>query len=329
MKLRAALAAISAAGAFTFGFALPAQAALTLTAAGIADGFSLSNFLSGGSGYTFLGAANLPDGTLAVGGFSQGRIYKFNDVDGQTLANALSSVAFAGEIDMASAGGQAYGASRSSGYFRIANDLGLTAIATAPTTLPTQGLAGNPVDGHLISVSSRGLVDIDPATGAVRVIASAPSGADGVSVSPDGTIAYVALFGGAAVQGYNIATGALVFNATGLPGGPDGTAVISGGAFSGSIVVNNNDGTVGLLDPLTGIETIIASGGTRGDFASPDLSNGSLLIFEDDSVWRLSCTGCTIGGPPPVGGTVPEPVSLALFVAGFAGLVIARRRNTR
>ena len=90
----------------------PAQASLVLTPAGITAGFTLTNFLSGGNGYTFLGSANLPDGTLAVGGFAGGQIFKFNDIDGQTIVNALLNVSFAGEIDMATAGGQAYAASR-------------------------------------------------------------------------------------------------------------------------------------------------------------------------------------------------------------------------
>lgn len=299
------------------------QAVLTLTPQGITDGFTLTNFLSGGGGYTFLGSANLPDGTLAVGGFNTGQIFKFNDTDGQTLASALASTSFSGEIDLATAGGKAYAASRSLGFFQISNGLALTSITLIPSAAPTQGIAGNPVSGNLIATSSIGLINLNPGTGINTFIVNPPSLGDGVSVSPDGKTAYVAIFGGAAVLGYDIATGALVFNASSLPGGPDGTAVITGGAFNGDIVVNNNDGTVGLIDVLTGLETIIASGGTRGDFASPDLNNGSLLLYEDDSAWRLSCVGCSIGGPPPV----PEPATFALLVTGLIALVAVRRRR--
>jgi hypothetical protein len=122
--------------------------------------------------------------------------------------------------------------------------------------------------------------------------------------------------------GFDIASGTQVFNATGLPGGPDGTAVITGGTFNGDIVVNNNDGSVGLIDKITGIETIIASGGTRGDFASPDLNNGSLLLYESDSAWRLSLPGAVIGGGP-----APEPATLAIMGTGLAGLAWMRRRK--
>ncbi len=304
-----------------------ANATLMLTAAGTNLGFSLSNFLSGGSDYTFLGAANLPDGTLAVGGFSGGTIYKFSDVDGQTLANSLASTSFSGEIDMATAGGQAYAASRNLGFFHVANDLSLTQIVTNPSATPSEGVYGNPANGHLIANTSIGLIDLNPTTGNDSVITNAiPGTPDGVSVSPNGQVAYVAIFGGAAVNGYNIATGTLVFSATGLPGGPDGTAVISGGALDGFIVVNNNDGSVGVIDPSVGTETIIATGGTRGDFVSPDLNNGSLLAFEDDSVWRFTVAGGSIGGGPTP--SVPEPMSLALFGIGLAGIGYIKRRRS-
>ena len=183
------------------------------------------------------------------------------------------------------------------------------------------GMWGNPVNGHVIASSNQGLVDINPVAGTYRVI-NAGVFPDGVSVSPDGLIAYVE--NGGAIQSYDIATGALLN--TYLTGhGPDGTGVITGGNFNGDVIVNNNDGTVGLLDPTTSSFTIIADGGSRGDFVSPDLNNGTLFISQYEQVARLSCgPGCSIGGPPP---SVPEPATLALFGTGLGVLLIYRRRR--
>jgi hypothetical protein len=88
-----------------------------------------------------------------------------------------------------------------------------------------------------------------------------------VTVSPDGTTIYAALGGN--VVAVNMTTGAILATFNGQGRGPDGTGVLIGGQFNGDIVVNNNDGTVGLIDPTGGTETIIASGGTRGDHGKP------------------------------------------------------------
>jgi DNA-binding beta-propeller fold protein YncE len=184
------------------------------------------------------------------------------------------------------------------------------------------GMWANPVNGHLISSSNAGLVDIDPIAGTFRVI-NAGLFPDGVSVSPDGKVAYVENVG--SVQSYDIATGALIRTfATGHR--PDGTGVIFGGPLNGRVIVNDNDGTVGLLDPTKkdGDPTqfiIIASGGTRGDFVSPDTSNGTLLLSQLEQVVRLSC------GPGCIIGSVPEPQSYLVFVVGLASVLLMRARR--
>jgi len=312
----------------------PAHASLALTQAGIDDGFTLTTFLSGFSAlYGPLAQGNLPNGQIITGSRVDTRIYVFNDADGQTLINAVSATSytcatFNCNFAMATAGGQVYGAQVQGGiylhFFADGSSVPVPNLDGAGLR-DNLGMWGNPANGHLITSSNEGLVDIDPVAGTFRVINSRVF-PDGVTVSPDGTTAYVEVAGG--IQADNIATGALLRSFT-TGHSPDGTGVISGGPFNGDVVVNDNDGTVGLLDPSKAngdpnLFVIIATGGTRGDFVSPDLKNGTLFLSQDEQVARLSCgPDCSIGSV----GSVPEPATPLLSAAGLAVVLLIRRRS--
>ena len=146
-------------------------------------------------------------------------------------------------------------------------------------------------------------------------------------MSADGTTIFAEVSG--TIQSYDLVTGALIRTYS-VGHNPDGTGEISGGNLNGDVIVNNNDGTVGLLDPTKPSSDptqyrIIASGGTRGDFVSPDINNGTLFLSQFDQVARLSCgPGCSIGAPPPT----PEPGTAILLTLGLAGFAL-RRRSAR
>lgn len=314
----------------------PANATLMLTPAGVSDGFTLTTFVSGYNGqYGPLAQGIAPNHNVITGSALDQKIYVFKDADGQTLTSAVTSVPYTCETGncnfaMATAGGQVYGAQAFGGiYYHFSSDGSFSPIAnlTAANLRGYLGMWGNPVNGHLIAASNQGLVDIDPVAGSFRVI-NAGVFPDGVTVSPDGHTAFVEV--GGTIQSYSIATGTLLN--TFLTGhSPDGTGVISGGNFDGDVVVNDNDGTVGLLDPTKpngdpSQFVLIATGGTRGDFVSADTNNGTLFLSQNEQVARLSCgPDCSIGGPPPT--TTPEPATFMLLGAGFAALALIRRRK--
>lgn len=321
--LTAALIAIG-----TVTASIDASAALTLNAVGIADGFLLSTFYTDSNvAYGLLGAVSPSAGVLIGSGYGRNTIFKFNDVDGQAFGSALLAVPAGGTpTGIATAGGKVYVGLLGGNYYSVdTNTLALTAVAFNSPVNAYYGLWGNQTNGHLVAGTSQGLLDLNPLTGGVTLVGNPGGNIDGVTVSPDGKIAYVE-DNSSSLFGYSLTSpipSVPVFSVTGMAGGPDGTGIIAGGVFDGDIIVNNNDGTVGLINHLTGVETIIADGGARGDLVSPDNSDGTLLLSTSDTMYRLSCgPNCSIGSV----GNVPEPATVGLMVFGLAGVWLQRRR---
>lgn len=326
LGFKAGLASLGALAA-ALAISSSAQAALTLTPDAIADGFTLTQFYSDpGATYGVLGMTNTASGDIIGAGYARGQLARFNNVDGQTPASAVLTVGAPGTpTSVATVGTTTYVNALNGGYFSVDQ----TTLATTPLALDDNfgagyGLWANTSNGHLLaSRYSQGIVDINPLTGHVTNVVSNGIFFDGVSVSPDGTVVYGADLNGNRIRGYNILTGLEVLNVL-VPGGPDGSGVISGSAFNGFIIANVNNGTVALIDPVTSAVRTIATGGSRGDLVGPDRSTGSLMLSQYEGVFRLGIEGGTIGGP-----SVPEPATWMMMLIGFFGLGTILRRRAR
>ena len=311
-----------------------AAGTLTLTPAGIADGFTLTTFATLDPGNTGcctgpFGLAVAANGNVIVANNMTSSRYAFADVDGQTIGTALFTQSVSSStVAYAHAGGQAYGGQNGK-FVQLNNDGSVNHVLTGVTASPYLGMWGSPTTGHIIATSSQGVIDIDPlangGAGSFTVLNGGLFG-DGITVSPDGKTGYIE--SGGNIYSFNVATGAVITGYSGFSA-PDGTGVISSSnQLNGDVIVNNNFGEVDLLNPTTSMFTAIATGGTRGDYVSPDTNNGTLFMDFSDVVERLSCgPNCSIGGPPPQ--PVPEPAPWSLFGLGLLGAALALRRRIR
>lgn len=304
----------------------PARADLTLQASYASAGFSLGtlafNFAGSPTPAPYsccgpLGMAFPTTGGVMISTYpGSNYILPSYSTLNQDASLVPSSFVGAGQVvGLARSGGQIYAASQSTGQiYRINNDGSYA--STLSSGLPSAtSLATNPANGHLFSGTGVGIVDINPADGSFTLFANTI--VDGITFSADGSRMYAA--SGSNIIGYNTAT-ATSFLSFSVPDGPDGVAIGSG-SLAGKLYINNNGGTFYEYDLTTAALTLMASGGTRGDFVevAPD---GALLITQTDRVLRLTAPS---GGGFETTNT-PEPASLAIFGAAIAGLAGLRRR---
>jgi hypothetical protein len=305
---------------------------MMLTPVAVAEGFQLSTFATGFPGiqdlygpYAIgpLGIAFPTSGGVLVTDFP-GNVRLFaTDTDGQSASQATITQNYGAfnAVGLAQVGKNIYMTQQLNGTVLRVNSNGTYNGYVAGNIANATGIATDPLNGHLF-VSALGtahgqIFDVDPVTGTASVFANAL--VDGLVVSPDGKMLY-----GAAtnrVLGFDLQTGAVVFSSGPIAGHLDGITIGTGN-LAGDLFITTHDGTLVELNLATGLETLIATGGSRGDFVTADPNNSSLLLTQSDRVLRLTAPpGGGFGFPPSAAPAVPEPSALAMCGLGVAALV--------
>lgn len=278
-------------------FTRPSAAQLALTPAGSSAGFGLSTVATGfphNGSIGPIGIAVLGSGQVMTSD-ALGNVRLFpTDTDGQNAASISPAQNFGTDnaYGLAIVNGVVYmggGSSR-----RVVR---LNADGTYNSTLasvPGVALVVNPTNGHLFTSTGflgSSVYDIDPTTGSVSTFLSGPI-PDGLVFNASGSVLYLADRSTNHVLGYDTTTKSQVFDSGYISDVPDGIAIGSG-SIAGNMFINTNGGNVYEINLTSKVQTLIASGGSRGDFVTPD-PNGTLLLTQTDRILRLTA-------PPPNG----------------------------
>jgi hypothetical protein len=289
-------------------YALTSNAAMSVTSAGAAQGLSLTSFATG-----FPVLASNSAGPTGITFLDGGGVLVCDQPGNVRLLPSHTNGQNANSVPVI----QNYGAGNVEGLVRfgsaiymtqygLGNVLQLNSNGTFMRTVAgvhsAAGIVANPSNGHLfVSDYDDNLVaDVNPATGAVQTFVSS-SGPDGLVLSADGNTLYVAASVAGGIRGYNTLTGVQVYASSAISGTVDGLT-LGAGPFGGKVFANTLAGQLIEIDLNTNAQTVIASGGSRGDFLTVDPTNNTLLVTQSDSILRLS------------GGVfVPEPSSLSIL----------------
>jgi hypothetical protein len=309
-----------------------AHAAIALTPAGQALGLTISTFASGFPNDQNVGPLGVAftntGGVLVTDKLGNIRLFP-TDTDGQLAVAAPVTFNYGyepstgrnGATGLAQVGSNIYMTRQLQGDVVQLNQNG-TVNQTIVTGLPfVTGIVANPASGHLF-VSTIGVdqvYEINPITKTKTLFVNGD--VDGLVMSADGSTLYLVGEDGN-ITGYNTTTKAVVFNPLFVNTFIDG-ATLGTGTLAGNLFINGRDGNITQVNLASRSETVIASGGSRGDFAITDGTNNTLLFTQTDSIIRLI---------PGGGGVIATPLPAGVWAGAFTalgGLFISRRAGAK
>jgi hypothetical protein len=222
-------------------------------------------------------------------------------------------------VGLASLAGQIYLTQQSAGLVTKVTNTGSFIQNIASIAFAT-GIAADSLHNVLYVSNGSGTISKVTPTGTVSTFVNTFGGVDGLTVSADNSKLFAEV--GGHIVGFNTSNGSQFFDSGLIGGGPDGAAIGLSGTIAGLLFVNTNDGHLIEIDPNTLVQTVIFSGGSRGDFVTVD-PNGTLLITQTDSILRLT----------PLEGSfssnVPEPSTWAMMILGFVGISFMAYRKRK
>ncbi|MHB8576667.1 MAG: protease pro-enzyme activation domain-containing protein, partial [Dehalococcoidia bacterium] len=289
-----------------------------VTAPVVASGYAVSTFVTGFPGCRApFGLAFDAGGNLFVTDLSHNNLLKFGPTGGTiTAANLIASYPSLPNFDT---DGLAFGKDgklymallNGASVWEVNPTTGAFIRQVAATPQFPLGLAVDPLSGDLfvsIGQSSNSIYRISNPGSASPSIAvySTVGNADGLVFAPDGTLYAAVSAGGvfsiAKIAGTNTGANAGTLLAT-IPSAHSVDGLGLGLGAGGAVVIyaNANDGTITKIDTANpGTQTVIYSGGSRGDFATvgPD---GCLYATQDDRILKVTNADgtCTLSPSEP------------------------------
>ena len=342
-------------------------AQLSLTSAGVMRGFRLTTYMTGPTG-AFEGPLGIAFGSnheVAVTQFGNSGLYllpNHNDPNPlpsqpistyRDLSNNLVPNNAVGLAQLNGPNGVRYFMTQYTNGRVLEIDLKPNGMATPIVSIPhATGIVPFPPGatvgvpqhlGHLFVSNGSNIYEVDPDAPSATLFASAPN-SDGLAFSPDGGTLYVAIASPSHIAAYDL-SGNVGWTSPGVGTALDGLA-IGEGALAGYIYGNTQGGEVWefALPPAPPSATLVARGGSRGDFIATDpevqccdSQYPSLLLTQSDRIMRLDPPHGGWFGPPtssdaPIGGAnLPMAgtwvIVLCSAATAFTGLLFLRRRS--